>query len=256
MINWEKLFGLPPLASQQGQGIDNVLIYTHWLIAALLVGWAAYFVYVLYRFRASRHPKADYLGVRTHASNYLEGVVALVEGVILLGFSIPFWARAADQFPKESDSTVVKVAAQQFAWNVLYPGPDGDFGRQAPAFLSAQNVFGLDPDDPKTKKDIVTLNEIHVPVNKPVIVHLTSRDVVHSFKVLSMRVNQDAIPGMSIPLHFTPTRIGVYQINCAQLCGNGHSGMTAGRLHVDTPEDFAKWLQSKSAAAAAPASYE
>ncbi len=256
MINWEQLFGLPPLASQQGQAIDNVLIYTHWLIAALLIGWSGYFAYVLYRFRASRHPKADYLGVRTHASNYLEGVVALIEGVILLGFSIPFWAKAADQFPKEDASVVIKVAAQQFAWNVLYPGPDGDFGRQDPRFLSAQNAFGLDPEDPKTRKDIVTLNEIHVQVDKPVIVHLTSRDVVHSFKVLAMRVNQDAIPGMSIPLHFTPTRVGVYQINCAQLCGNGHSGMAAGRLHVDTPEEFAKWLKSKSGAAAAPASYE
>jgi cytochrome c oxidase subunit 2 len=256
MLNWEKLLGLPALASREGQDIDHVMIYTHWLMIALFVGWLGYFAYALYRFRASRHPKADYLGARTHASNYLEGAVALIEGVILLGFALPFWAKAADQFPKESESTVIKVAAQQFAWNVLYPGPDGEFGRQDLKFVSAQNSFGLDPGDSKTKDDIVTLNEIHVPVNKPVIVHISSKDVVHSFKVLAMRLTQDAIPGMNIPLHFVPTKVGVYQINCAQLCGNGHSGMAAGRLHVDTPEQYAAWLKSKSGAAAAPTNYE
>ncbi len=247
MDTWAKLLMLPPLASQQGRAIDNIMVYVHWLIIVLLVGWTSYFLYTLYRFRASRHPRADYLGVRTHASNYLEVIVALVEGVILLGFSIPFWAKAADKFPPADESTVIKVAAQQFQWNVLYPGPDGDFGRQDPRFLSAENPFGLDPGDLKTKQDIETVNEIHVVVNKPVIIHLTSRDVVHSFKVLAMRVTQDAIPGMNIPLHFLPTKVGIYQINCAQLCGSGHSGMTGGRLHVDTPEQFAAWIKSKRA---------
>ncbi len=256
MIPWEKIFGLPILASKEGQAVDNVLIYTHWLILVLLVGWSTYFLYALYRFRASRHPKADYRGVRTHASNYIEGAVALFEGVILLGFALPFWARLADKFPPENQATVIKVAAQQFYWNVLYPGPDGSFGRQDIQFASAANPFGLDPGDPATKDDIYTQNEIHVPVNKPVIIQLTSRDVVHSFKVLTMRVTQDAIPGMNIPLHFTPDRVGVYQINCAQLCGVGHSGMTGGRLHVDTPEQYTAWLKSKSAAPHTAVSYE
>jgi len=86
-----------------------------------------------------------------------------------------------------------------------------------------------------------------VPVNKPVIIHVTSKDVVHSFKVIPLRIAQDAIPGLSIPIHFVPNRVGVYQVDCAQLCGNGHAAMAAGRLHVDTPADYLAWIKSKSA---------
>lgn len=252
----KKLLSLPSLASQHGQEVDNIILYTHGLMIALFVGWLLYFVFVLFRFRASRNPKANYFGVRSHTSTWLEGAVVLVETVILLAFALPFWARAADQFPKESESTVFKVAAEQFRWNVLYPGPDGDFGKQDMKFGSAQNHFGLDPSDPKTKDDIITLNEIHVPVNKPVIAYISSKDVIHSFKVFPLRINQDAIPGLSIPLHFIPTQTGVYQISCAQLCGNGHAAMAAGRLHVDTAEQYAAWLKSKSGAASSPTSYE
>jgi len=245
-MNIKILLGLPVLASKHGQDVDNLMVFIHWLMIALFVGWLIYFACALFRFRQSRNPRASYTGVRSHASTYIEGAVAVVECVLLIGFALPFWATAADKFPKESEATVIKVAAQQFNWNVLYPGPDGAFGRQDINFVSAQNHFGLDPGDPQTKDDIYTSNEIHVPVNKPVIVHISSKDVIHSFKVIPLRIMQDAIPGMSIPIHFVPTKTGVYQINCAQLCGNGHAAMAAGRLHVDTPEDFEKWIKSKS----------
>ena len=75
-----KLLGLPPLASQHGEDVDNLIIYVHWLMIILFVGWLAYFAYALFRFHRSRNPKADYFGVRNHASNYIEGAVALVEG--------------------------------------------------------------------------------------------------------------------------------------------------------------------------------
>src|SRR5437660_452312 len=82
------------------------------------------------------------------------------------------------------------------------------------------NLFGSDPTDEHGKDDVQVLNEIHVPVKKPVMIYISSKDVIHSFKVISMRVTQDAIPGMRVPVHFTPTQEGRYQINCAQLCGN------------------------------------
>ncbi|HMJ92361.1 MAG TPA: hypothetical protein VK530_21240, partial [Candidatus Acidoferrum sp.] len=91
--------------------------------------------------------------------------------------------------------------------------------------------------------------EIGVPVNTNIIIHITSMDVIHSFKVFPMRVNQDAIPGMSIPVHFFPTRVGTYPINCAQLCGMGHYSMK-GTLKVMEPVEYAKWLKTKSGGAA------
>jgi cytochrome c oxidase subunit 2 len=93
------------------------------------------------------------------------------------------------------------------------------------------------------------LNEIHVPVNKPVIIYLSSKDVIHSLKIIAMRVCQDAIPGLRIPVWFKPVQVGRYQINCAQLCGNGHAAMAGGFLVVQTQADYDKWLKSKSGSA-------
>jgi cytochrome c oxidase subunit 2 len=250
-----KLLGLPVLASEHGKQVDNLIIYVHWLMIVLFVGWLAYFAYTLFRFHRSRNPKADYFGVRNHATNYIEGAVALVEGILLVAVAVPFWARAVDKFPKESESTRVQVVAQQFAWNVRYPGKDGVFGRQDMHYVSETNVFGVDPTDEHGKDDIQTLNEIHVPLKgpdgnyKPVIIYISSRDVIHSFKLIAMRVCQDAIPGMRIPIWFRPTQEGRYQINCAQLCGNGHSGMAGGFLIVESQEAFDKWLASRVGAA-------
>src|SRR5208282_3186782 len=218
-----RVLGLPELASSSGKAVDDLMVYVHWLMFALFIGWIIYFFYVLRRFRQSRNPKADYVGVRSHASNYLELTVAAIEAVLLIVIAVPLWAKNVDQFPPASESTVVQVVAQQFAWNVRYTGPDGVFGKQDMKFVTADNVFGVDPSDPHGKDDIQTLNEIHVVVNKPVIIYLSSKDVIHSLKIIAMRVCQDAIPGLRIPVWFTPTKIGRYQINCAQLCGNGHS---------------------------------
>ena len=146
--------------------------------------------------------------------------------------------------------------AQQYAWNVRYAGPDGIFGRQDMKSISADQRLWRGSGRQAGKDDIVTLNEIHLPVNKPVIVYVSSKDVIHSFKVVAMRVCQDAIPGLRIPCWFTPTKIGVYQVNCAQLCGGGHSAMSGGFLTVESQEDYDKWIKSKGAAAAAPASFD
>ena len=250
------MLGLPELASEHGRSVDNLIIYVHWLTIILFVGWLGYFAYALLRFRRARNPQADYFGVRNHASSYLEGGVAFIEAVLLLAVAVPFWAKAVDKFPKQEESTLIQVVAQQFAWNVRYPGKDGKFGNQEMRWVNSTNVFGVDPNDPNGKDDVQTLNEIHVPLvknpdgqNKPVIIWISSKDVIHSFKVIAMRVTQDAIPGMRIPIWFRPTREGRFQINCAQLCGNGHSSMTGGFITVESQEAFDKWLASKSGAA-------
>jgi cytochrome c oxidase subunit II len=254
-----KFLGLPPLASAQGADVDKLILYVHWLMAALFIGWLAYFLYVILRFRRSRNPKADYVGVRSHASSYIEGAVAVVEGVLLLGFAVPLWSKAVDQFPPEKESTVIRVMAQQFLWNVRYPGPDGEFGRADLSFVNSTNVWGVDPADDRGKDDFspASSNEITVPVNKPVIAHITSQDVVHSFKISPFRLTQDAIPGLRIPVWFTPTKEGRYLINCAQLCGNGHSAMR-GFLNVVSQERYDQWYAERSSAppVASPASFE
>src|SRR5215475_1514416 len=246
-----KLLGLPVLASEHGQQVDNLIIYVHWLMIVLFVGWLAYFAYALFRFHRSRNPMADYVGVKSHASSYIEGAVAIVEGVLLVLVAVPLWAKAVGGLPPENQSTVIQVVAQQFNWNARYPGKDGKFGKQDMRLVNSTNIFGVDYTDPTAKDDIQVNNEIHVVVNKPVIAYISSKDVIHSFKIIAMRVTQDAIPGMRVPIWFEPTAIGRYQINCAQLCGNSHSAMSAGTLVVESQADFDKWLAEKSASGAA-----
>ncbi len=251
-----KLLGLPPLASEHGADVDKLIYYVHYLMIVLFVGWTAYFFYTLWRFRRGRNPKADYVGVTSHASSWLEVAVAGVEVVLLVGFAIPLWARVADQFPAEKESQLVRVTGQQFAWSARFPGTDGKYGKQDIKLVSSSNPFGLYQLDEKLKtedadgKDDVNLpagSDIVIPVGTNVIVSVTSLDVIHSFKVLSLRVTQDAIPGLRIPIHFKATHTNTYQINCAQLCGVGHSTMK-GRLKVVPPAEFETWLKSKAGA--------
>ncbi len=243
---FEKLLGLPGVASAHGDSVNNLVLYIHALMIALFVGWLIFFLFTLWRFNRKRNPRGDYQGVRNHASSYLEITVAGVEASLLLFVAIPLWSQRVDRFPKESESTVIQIVAQQFAWNARYAGPDGIFGRQDMKLVSASNTFGVDPADPHGKDDVQLLNEIHVPVNKPVIAYISSKDVIHSFKVLAMRVQQDAIPGMRVPIWFRPVKKGRYPIFCAQLCGNGHAAMSQGLLVVESQEQFNKWMASKS----------
>jgi cytochrome c oxidase subunit 2 len=230
------------------------------------VGWGAFFTYCLIRFRRSRQPVANYHGSRSHTSSYLEGGVLVVELVLLFAFSIPLWAARVDDLPPQHEALIVQVTGEQFAWNVHYPGPDRVFGRTRLDLLDLQtNPLGLDRDDPAAQDDVTTLNQLHLPVHRPVIVRLRSKDVIHSFGVPEFRVKQDAIPGLTIPIWFVPTvttaemrtRTGnaefQYEIACAQLCGLGHARMR-GFVTVQTAEEFQGWMDAKVKEAAEAAS--
>ena len=254
MTDW---LGLPPLATTHGGQIDGLIGWIHVFMLILFVGWGSFIAYALIRFRGSRHPVANYAGVKSHRSTYLEIGVAVVEAVLLFGFAIPMWAARVDDLPPRNEALVVDVTAEQFAWNVHYAGPDGVFGRTDIKLLDLQaNPLGLDRSDPAAKDDVTTLNQLYLPVNKPIIVRLRSKDAIHSFGVPEFRVKQDAVPGLTIPIWFVPnlttaemrTRTGnpdfQYQIACAQLCGLGHYRMR-GFVTVQTAEEFQKWLAEK-----------
>jgi cytochrome c oxidase subunit 2 len=240
-----ELIGLPPNASEHGYQIDHIIEFSHWFMAALFVGWSVFFVYVLLRFRKGRHPVADHEGVKSGISTHLEFAVVLIEAVLLIGFAIPLWAKRVNQFPEDKDAILVHAIGQQFNWNFHLPGPDGQFGRREIGLLSNSNQLGLDYNDPAAKDDIVTLGELHVPVDRPVIIELSSKDVIHNFALHPMRMAQDAIPGQIIPMWFKPIKKGSYEVVCGQLCGLGHYSMK-GMLVVDSPEDYQAWLKERA----------
>jgi cytochrome c oxidase subunit 2 len=254
MTEW---LGLPALAADHGGQIDSLIGWIHIFMLILFVGWGAFFTYALIRFRRKRNPVADYAGVKSHRSTYMEIGVAVVEAVLLFGFAIPIWASRVDTVPPSSEAMVVQVTGEQFAWNVHYAGPDGKFGRTDLKLLDLQsNPLGLDREDPAAKDDVTTLNQLYLPVNKPVVIRLRSKDVIHSFGVPEFRVKQDAIPGLTIPIWFVPNTTTAdmrakknnpefqYEIACAQLCGLGHARMR-GFVTVQTAEEFQTWLDEQ-----------
>lgn len=241
-----ELLGLPVQASAHANDIDQMIVLLHYLMFILFVGWGIFFIWVLVKFRASNNPRADYHGVTSHTSSYLEIAVAVVEAVLLVGFAIPAWADRVNEFPPEEEATVIHVIAKQFEWHTVYPGADGRFGRRDASLITPTNAIGLDRSDPAAADDIYTINDIGFPVDKPVIVYLTSLDVIHSFAINSMRVKQDAIPGMEIPMWWVPTMTGEFEVNCSQLCGLGHYRMRAA-VHSQTPADFDAWLAEQAA---------
>ena len=261
MLELLQKLGLPKVsASTQGPAIDQVISLTHWLMLILFVGWGIFFIYTLIRFRASKNTKAEYSGVKNHYSSYLEAGVAVIEVALLFGFAFPIWASRVNDVPIDKEAVQIRVVGQQFAWNIHYPGPDGVFGNSSVDLVDeAENPIGLDRSDDFAKDDVVTVNQLHIPVNTPINISLSTKDVIHSFSLTELRVKQDAIPGMEIPVwfeatmtteEFLKTTIGTgrdgkgFEIACAQLCGLGHYRMK-GFLTVHNDEGYSAWLQKE-----------
>jgi cytochrome c oxidase subunit 2 len=247
---------MPIDASAHGAQLDAMSSLVHWLMALLFVGWGIYFVFVLLRFRSGKNPEASYGGAKAKFSTWVEGGVVVFEAILLIGFAIPAWARWVTPHAPEENPLTVRVVGEQFAWNVHYPGPDGVFGRQDPHLVQGgSNPLGLDAEDPFAADDIVAINQLHLPVERPITVLLSSKDVIHSFFLPVMRVKQDAIPGQEIPVYFTakvPTPAEAqfpacaaektcWEIACAQLCGLGHYRMR-GFVTVHERGGFEAWL--------------
>ena len=227
MLNW----WLPENVSTFGRDIDWLfhLIYAITAITGILVFVALIAFLVMYRDRPGR--RARY----THGNTTLEIVWTIVPALILVVLtflSVPAWSKIKMSQPPTD--LVILVNAKQFNWQVFYPGSDGKFG---------------------TADDKQFLDEMHVPVNKPVKVILKSQDVIHSFFVPSFRIKQDAVPGREISAWFDATKPGKYEWPCAELCGFGHSGMK-GWVYVHTPADYEKWAAENLKADAAPAQEE
>ena len=272
--------GLPISSSSHGLMIDNMIGWVHWVMLLLFVGWGIYLIITVIKFSAKLNPKADYNGVQSHYSQYVEYGVIIIEGFLLIGLSIPLYAQLKTTLPNDNDVHHVRIIAQQFAWNIHYPGVDGNFGTTNIKLVDEEsNPIGLDRNSPYGADDFVTINQMHLPVNKQVMIHLSSKDVIHSFGIPEMRIKQDAVPGMTIPFFFTPTMTSSeflnkikdserfnpkgnygfeketwgnlnvkakneyrgYQIACAQLCGNSHYKMR-GFVTIDTETEYSAWL--------------
>lgn len=225
---------LPVDLSVHGADVDRLILVLHIFMAVLFIGWGIFFIYCLWRFSAKNNPKAHYTAVGGGISKVIEIAVIVIEAVLLVSFSMPVWARVKNERPRDEDAAVVKIYAKQFEWYFHYAGADGKFGKLDPKLIENDAVtpdaaLGLDRSG-DGKDDLLLTNKFIFPVGKKVVAYMTSRDVIHSFKVPVMRFTQDAVPGVVIPIWFetkADASPGVYDISCAQLCGVQHTSMRA-----------------------------
>jgi cytochrome c oxidase subunit 2 len=221
--------------------------FTRTLIAACIIFGAAQcaLLAIVYRFRARRNAPEPTGGIH---SSRLEAILTITTAVLFLGLLAwggRIWAGV--QFTSAPpDAEVIEVLGKQFSWAFRYPGPDGRFGRTDIRLINdaAANPFGLDPDDPAGKDDVMTAT-LRVPAGRPVNLLLNSVDVIHSFFVRELRMKQDLVPGMRIPFHFVADVPGTYEIPCAELCGLGHAQMRATMI-VLQPAEYERWKREQS----------
>lgn len=231
---------LPAAGSGHAGALDAVLFSVHAHMLLIFVLWLAVFVFALIKFRRGANPEPRHEGVRGWWPAIAIGVVIAGDVIILATQALPAWAARNEPPPAGAEPVEVRVTAEQFAWNIHYPGPDRVFGRTTQAMISAANPIGIDRADPAAVDDIGVLNVLMLPVGRTAVIQLTSRDVIHSFTLNEMRVKQDANPGMTARVWFTPITTGDWEIACSQLCGLGHYRMR-GEYHVVDQAAWDRW---------------
>ena len=232
----------PVSIAADARTVDHQFAVTFYLTGVIFVLAQLALAYFIWRNRdrGDSRPAAYLKG-----NNRLEALWTILAAVIFLSLTFMGYRLWADTHftGAQPGALKIEVWGEQFAWHFRYPGPDGTFGPIHVNLIdeTSGNELGLDrQNDPDAKDDIVS-EELAVPVNRPVQLILRSKDVTHSLFVRELRLKQDLVPGMEIPIHFTATHVGEYEIVCSQLCGMGHFGMRA-VLKVMSDEDFQKWL--------------
>lgn len=246
MLEWlykDMLTFFPEGVSTYSQQLDEMFAVIYWLsVAIFFLTYSLLIAFVIkYRFNPNR--KAYHF----HGSNALEFTWTLLPSIVfvLIGlWSEDMWTRTKSEWRVPHPDVKVEVMAYQFGWNVRYPGPDGVFGKKDRSQMAATNPFGIDKNDPAGFDDFVTINQLHFPINKNVVVDLSTMDVIHSFFLPHFRVKQDALPGQWIKVWFNGFKTGKYELACAELCGSGHYSMR-GEVFMQSEEEYNKWLDEQ-----------
>ena len=243
-----KTWWLPPGASALAPAIDHHFTTTYIVMGIVFVAAQLSLGALVWMYRDRKDARrAEY----SHGNVTMEIIWTVLTLVLFVGLNLmssSIWA--SERFrPADPGAVRVEVTGMQFAWYFRYPGPDGKFGATRPELEDAssggEGALGLDTTDPASKDDVVTSTML-VPVDHEVEVILRAQDVIHSFFVPAMRFKQDAVPGLAIHMHFTPTQTGDFEIACAELCGLGHYKMH-GMLKVVSQDEFDKWLAAREA---------
>ena len=226
-----------PIASNWST-MDDTVVLTFWVTGVVFIAVNLFLAWVVWKYRHRTGHKAEYDPENKKLEWWLT-VVTSIGVAAMLAPGLFVWGKFVE-VPK--DAAIVEALGQQWHWSFRFPGDDGELGHSDATLITPDNPFGLDPDDPKGRDDVLVASpELHLPVDRPVKVLLRSKDVLHNFTVTQFRVKMDIVPGMITHLWLTPTVPGSYEILCEELCGVGHFAMR-GRVVVSPPEEFDAWL--------------
>ena len=247
MITWDHLL-LPPASSVHGAEIDTLMKVSMTLILVVFFALSPMLFYFAYKYRGREGNKAYFFA----HNNKLEIVWTVVPTIILTAliiYGLRTWDRAMN--PDITDATVIEVYSKQFDWTARYSGDDNILGEANYKLVEGRNTLGVDINDENASDDIV-VREVHLPVNKPVLLKFRSRDVIHSAFLPHFRVQMNCVPGLSTQFAFTPTKTTQemkeaegedfeYVLLCNKICGSAHFNMQM-KFVVESEEDYNKWL--------------
>lgn len=242
-----RIWWLPPDISVLGVGIDRQLHETMVASGVLFVVSQLVLAAFVWQYGDSGDGRAIKI--------FPGGAVPMVAGATLLvGVEILVLTLVGTKVwggiflsPPDPNSLTIDMQAEQFAFYFRYAGSDGKFGVAHPELIDpgSGNFFGLDPANDTTARDDIVTATLSVPVNQPILLTMHAKDVGHAFYVPELRIQQDLIPGLVIPLHFTATEVVKKEIVCTQLCGLGHFNMRA-YIDVKSEGQFAQWLTEQA----------
>ena len=226
-----------PIASNWGN-IDDTVTLTFWVTGFVFVVVNLFMAWCVMRYRHGKVKAAHYEPENKKLEGWLIGLTT-VGVVAMLAPGLVAWAKFVD-VPK--DAAVFEVVGRQWYFNYRFPGADGVLGTVDARFVSDTNPFGVNPDDPRGKDDVLVASPVlHLPMGKPVKAELRSIDVLHDFTVPQFRAKMNMVPGLVTYVWYTPTRAGTYDVFCEQLCGIAHYAMR-GKVIVEEEGAFRAWL--------------
>jgi cytochrome c oxidase subunit II len=242
-----KIWWMPRLISVSGAAVDREFSSTLLILGFVFVVAQLALGLFVWKYRDAK--------LATHSTGHrgAEFAWTAITAIVFIALSLAgerTWAELRNGQATSPQDLQVEVTGTQFAWYFRYPGPDGKLGATAPknvdASLGSAAAIGLDTSDPAAKDDRV-ISALVVPINREIRLQLHAQDVIHSFFVPDLRLKQDAVPGLNVQAHFEATKLGDYEIVCAELCGLGHYRMHA-VLRVVSEDDFQRWQRQQEAA--------
>ena len=250
MITWDHLL-LPPASSVHGAEIDGLMKVSMTLILVVFFALTPMLFYFAYKYRGKKENTAYFFA----HNNRLEVAWTVIPTIVLTAliiYGLRTWDRAMN--PDISEATIIEVYSKQFDWTARYSGADNILGDANFRLVEGRNILGVDINDEKAADDIV-VREVHLPVNKPVLLKFRSRDVIHSAFLPHFRVQMNCVPGLSTQFAFTPTKTTAemkenegeefeYVLLCNKICGSAHFNMQM-KFVVESEEDYNKWINSQ-----------